>query len=119
MACLLTVMGGRINQVGITKEKAMDERQVKTEQLLQEISTHLRHIKWLMAAGLAVSITLLLTVIGLTFFPVLVGLILAAFLIVGPTAYLYYVFVATVQHRESRLRSAESESNTLLSKATR
>lgn len=97
----------------------MDERQATTEQLLREISTHLRHIKWIMGVGLAISSTLMLTVIGLTFFPVLVGLILAAFLIVGPTAYLYYVFVATVQHRESRLRATESESNALLRKATR
>ena len=57
----------------------MDERQATTEQLLREISTHLRHIKWIMGVGLAISSTLMLTVIGLTFFPVLVGLILAAF----------------------------------------
>lgn len=97
----------------------MEERQDQTEQLLREINTHLRHIKWIMGAGLAVSIVLLLTVIGLTFFPVLVGLVLAAFLIVGPTAYLYYVFVATVQHRETRLRTAETDPNALLSKVTR
>lgn len=97
----------------------MPERQDNTEQLLQEISTHLRHIKWIMSAGLGVCTVLLLTVIGLAFFPVLVGLILAAFLIVAPTAYLYYVFVATVQHRENRARTAENESNALLGKATR
>ena len=87
----------------------MDERRDSTDQLLKEISTHLRHIKWIMVAGLAVTIVLLLTVIGFTFFPVFVGLILATFLIVGPTAYLYYVFVATVRHREDRLRSAEND----------
>ena len=97
----------------------MDERRDSTDQLLQEISTHLRHIKWIMVAGLIISSVLMLTVIGLTFFPVLVGLVLAAFLIVGPTAYLYYVFVATVQQRESRLRTAESDSSSLLSKVTR
>jgi hypothetical protein len=39
----------------------------------------------------------------LTFLPV-AGLALAAFLIITPTAYLYYVFISNAQQREARLR---------------
>jgi len=87
----------------------MSDRQDETERILGEISTQLRHIKWIMMAGLGVLLVLLLTLIGLVFFPVLVGLGFATFLIAGPVAYLYYVFVATVKQRESRLASAEQK----------
>ena len=87
----------------------MSERHDNTERILGEINTQLRHLKWIMVAGLGVLLVLLLTLIGLVFFPVLVGLIFATFLIAGPVAYLYYVFVATVKHRETRLATAEQK----------
>ncbi len=87
----------------------MSERPDHTEQLLEEICTLLRHLKWIMVAGLAVLIVLLLTLIGLVFFPVLVGLVFATLLIAGPVAYIYYVFVATVKQRETRLATAEQK----------
>lgn len=97
----------------------MDEHSGNTDRLLEEIGTQLRHIKWILIGGLIVVVLLLLTVIVSVFFPVLVGLILAAFLIVGPAAYLYYIFVASVQRWENRLRVAENNSESLLTKATR
>lgn len=87
----------------------MHDRQDHSERILEDISTQLRHIKWIMVAGLGVLLVLLLTLIGLVFFPVLVGLVFATFLIAGPVAYLYYVFVATVKHRETRLATAEEK----------
>lgn len=87
----------------------MSQRQDETERILVEINTQLRHMKWIMVAGLGVLLLLLLTLIGLVFFPVLVGLVFATFLIAGPVAYLYYVFVATVKQRETRLASAEDK----------
>ena len=97
----------------------MDERHDNTEQLLKEICAQLRLIKWIMVAGLVAMVVLLLTVIGLYFFPVVAALFVVAFLVVGPTAYLYYIFVATIQQRESHLHPAETENKPLLSKATR
>lgn len=98
----------------------MDERSDNTERLLEEISTQLRHIKWVMVAGLTILVILLLAVIGLVFFPVLAGIFIVAFLVVGPAAYLYYLFVATVQYREARLREREpAEENTLLTRTAR
>ena len=87
----------------------MSERQDQTERILEEINTQLRHLKWILVAALGVLSVLLLTLIGLVFFPVLVGLVFATFLIAGPVAYLYYVFVATVKQREDRLASAEDK----------
>ena len=101
------------------KEIAMDERQDNMERLLKEITIQLRLIKWLLVAGLVSIVLLGLTIIGLYFFPIVAALFVVAFLIVGPTAYLYYIFVATIQHRESQLRAADQESKPLLSKATR
>ena len=86
----------------------MDEGQENIERLLEEMNTQLRHMKWIMLAGLAVMSILLLTVIALTFLPV-AGLALAAFLIISPTAYLYYVFISSAQQRESRLRRPEKK----------
>lgn len=86
----------------------MDEGQEHIAQLLEEMNTQLRHIKWIMLAGLAVMSILLLTVIALTFLPV-AGLALAAFLIITPTAYLYYVFISNAQQREARLRRPKRE----------
>jgi hypothetical protein len=84
----------------------MDEGQENIERLLEEMNTQLRHTKWIMLAGLAINSILLLTVIALTFLPV-AGLALAAFLIISPTAYLYYVFISSAQQREARLRRPE------------
>lgn len=95
----------------------MDGRQDTTEQILREISTQLRYIKWIMIAGLVAIVLLLLTVIGLYVFPVLAGLFVVAFLIVGPTAYLYYVLVAVSQHRENRLRDRDND--TFVTRAAR
>jgi membrane protein YqaA with SNARE-associated domain len=90
----------------------MVERRDNTEQLLEEINTQLRHIKWVMMAGLVTLIILLLAVIGLVFFPVFAGLFIVAFLIVGPAAYLYHVFVATIQYRENRAARAAEKRHT-------
>ena len=87
----------------------MNERQDQTERILEEINTQLRHLKSILVAALGVLSVLLLTLIGLVFFPVLVGLVFATFLIAGPVAYLYYVFVATVKQREDRLANAEEK----------
>ncbi|MBL7650027.1 MAG: hypothetical protein JNK74_27970 [Candidatus Hydrogenedentes bacterium] len=81
----------------------MDEGQEHIAELLEEMNTQLRHIKWILLAGLAVMSILLLTVIALIFMP-MAGLALAAFLIITPTAYLYYIFVSNAQQREARLR---------------
>lgn len=97
----------------------MDERRDNTEQILEEINTQLRQIKWIMVAGLVTVVILLLAVIGLVFFPVLAGLFIVAFLVVGPVAYLYHVYVATVQHREHRPRTTQQDHETLLRKAAR
>src|SRR5690606_7802162 len=102
------------------QETVMDERPDNTERLLEEISIQLRHIKWVMVAGLTILVVLLLAVIGLVFFPVLAGLFIVAFLVVGPAAYLYHLFIATVQYRETRLRDREpTEENTLLTRTAR
>lgn len=81
----------------------MEEGQEHIERLLEDMNTQLRHMKWIMLAGLAVNSILLLTVIALTFLPV-AGLALAAFLIITPTAYLYYVFITSAQQKERERR---------------
>jgi len=97
----------------------MDQERDRTEQLLKEIHTQLRHIKWIMFGGLVAVVILLLAVIGLTFFPMLAGLFIVAFLVVGPTAYLYHIFVASVQYRERRFERSDPDNVTLLSKVAR
>ncbi len=97
----------------------MDEGQENIERLLEEMNTQLRHIKWIMMAGLAVASILLMTVIALTFLPV-AGLALAAFLIIAPTAYLYYVFITHAEQRERQIRRPRREKqDPLLTEASR
>jgi hypothetical protein len=81
----------------------MDEGQEHIAQLLEDMNTQLRHIKWIMLAGLAVSAILLLTIIAMVFVPV-AGLVFAVFLIITPAAYLYYVFITSAKQQEQRLR---------------
>lgn len=86
----------------------MSERQDNSEQILREINTQLRHLKWIMVAGLGVLLVLLLTLIFVVLSPILVGVV-ATFLIAGPVGYLYYVFVATLRSRETRAVSSEQK----------
>ncbi len=87
----------------------MDEGQEHIAQLLEEMNTQLRHIKWIMLAGLSVASILLLTIIAMVFVPV-AGLVLAVFLILTPAAYLYYVFISSAKkQQEQRLRRPRRE----------
>jgi hypothetical protein len=86
----------------------MHENQDNVERILEEINTQLRHLKWIMVAGLGLLLLLLLTLIFVVMSPILVGVV-ATFLIAGPVGYLYYIFVTTLKNRESRLSSSESK----------
>ncbi len=86
----------------------MDEGQEHIAELLEEMNTQLRHIKWIMLAGLAVASILLLTIIAMIFVPV-AGLVFAVFLIITPAAYLYYVFITSAKQQETRLRRPKRE----------
>ena len=80
----------------------MDDNQENVARILEEINTQLRHLKWIMTAGLGVLLLLLLTLVFVVLSPILVG-VMATFLIAGPVGYLYYIFVVTMKNRESRL----------------
>ncbi len=86
----------------------MSESQDNSERILEEINTQLRHLKWIMVAGLGVLLVLLLTLIFVVLSPILVGVV-ATFLIAGPVGYLYYVFVATLRNRETRISAADQK----------
>ena len=86
----------------------MSDRQDNSERILEEINTQLRHLKWIMVAGLGVLLVLLLTLIFVVLSPILVGVV-ATFLIAGPVGYLYYVFVATLRNREARIATSDQK----------
>jgi hypothetical protein len=86
----------------------MSESQDNSERILEEINTQLRHLKWIMVAGLGVLLVLLLTLIFVVLSPILVGVV-ATFLIAGPVGYLYYVFVATLRNRETRVATTDQK----------
>ena len=86
----------------------MHENQENVERILGEINAQLRHLKWIMVAGLGVLLLLLLTLIFVVMSPILVGVV-ATFLIAGPVGYLYYIFVTTLKNRESRLAPTDSK----------